>query len=135
MAKRLYKSHCIFPTPDIKGTCKFYEKIMGFTSVKYLNAHEPHICLYRDETEIILTESKKQKVIPNRDLYGYGYDAYFITDNQELLEKGFKNAGANIIRHLGMRDYHNFEFVVEDIDRRLDLELKKSSLFLIVSHG
>jgi len=91
---------------------------MGFRPVEYLDANEPHICLYRDSEEIILTVSKTQKVIPNRELYGYGYDAYFITDRQELLEQELKEAGANIVRPLHMTDYHNYEFVVEDIDGR-----------------
>lgn len=118
MEKRLFQSHCVFPTPDIIRTSEYYEKVMGFTSVKYLDAAEPHICLYRDDTEIILTVSKAQKVIPNRELYGYGYDAYFITDEQEKLQEEFANAGANIVRPLFNTDYHNFEFVVEDIDGR-----------------
>jgi hypothetical protein len=102
---------------------------MGFTSVQYPNAVEPHICLYRDDTEIILTVSKKQIVIPNRELYGYGYDAYFITDDQKDLESEFACAGVKIVRPLYMTDYHNYEFVVEDIDRRwIGFGLKKSNL-------
>jgi inosine/xanthosine triphosphate pyrophosphatase family protein len=91
---------------------------MGFKAVKYLDAQEPHICLYRDSTEIILTKSNGQAVIPNRKLYGYGYDAYFITDNQEKLQEEFMAAGAEIARVLSKTDYHNQEFVVEDIDGR-----------------
>jgi predicted enzyme related to lactoylglutathione lyase len=118
MGKMLFASHCIFPTCDIVRTSSYYEKVLGFTSVHYLNSQEPHICLYRDSTEIILTISKGQEVIPNRKLYGYGYDAYFITDNQEKLQKEFEEAGGNIVRPLNNTDYHNKEFVVEDIDGR-----------------
>jgi hypothetical protein len=86
--------------------------------------------------KLFLLNQKKQKVIPNRDLYGYGYDAYFITDNQELLEKEFRSAGANIVRPLHNTDYHNFEFVVEDIDRRwIGFGIKKSNSNIIVSYG
>ncbi len=118
MEKTLLMSHCVFPTPDIVKTSDFYEKVMGFKSVQYLNAQEPHICLYRDSTEIILTKSNRREVIPNRKLYGYGYDAYFITDNQEELQKELINTGAKIVRKLSYTDYHNQEFVVEDIDGR-----------------
>jgi len=111
-------SHCVFPTPNIERTSDYYEKVMGFKAVKYLDSKEPHICLYRDSTEIILTKSNGQEVIPNRKLYGYGYDAYFITDNQEKLQEELTNAGANIVRPLFHTDYHNQEFVVEDIDGR-----------------
>jgi catechol 2,3-dioxygenase-like lactoylglutathione lyase family enzyme len=81
MEKRLFCSHSVFPTPDINRTSNYYEKVMGFTPVKYLDATEPHICLYRDDTEIILTK-------------------------------------ANIVHPLFHTDYHNTEFVVEDIDGR-----------------
>jgi predicted enzyme related to lactoylglutathione lyase len=119
MEKMLFMSHCVFPTPDIIKTAQYYEKVMGFKAVQYLDAKEPHICLYRDSTEIILTKSDGQEVVPNRKLYGYGYDAYFITNNQEKLQEEFKNAGVNIVRPLFSTDYHNQEFVVEDIDGRL----------------
>ncbi len=115
---KLYWSHCVFPSPDIEKTCQFYTEKMGFRAVLYLDASEPHICLYRDTTEIILTKSNGQKVIPNRILYGYGYDAYFITDNQKELEKEFSDQGVKIARHLFKTDYHNQEFVIEDVDGR-----------------
>lgn len=118
MGKRLLQSHLVFPTQDIIKTAEYYEKVLGFISVKYLGLIEPHICLYREDTEIILTVSKKQKAIPNRELYGYGYDGYFITRDQEKLQEEFLNAGANIVRPLSNTDYNNKEFVVEDIDGR-----------------
>lgn len=118
MRKMLYMSHCVFPTPNIERTSNYYEKVMGFKAVKYLDSKEPHICLYRDSTEIILAKSNGQEVIPNRKLYGYGYDAYFITDNQEELQEELTDAGANVVRPLFHTDYHNQEFVVEDIDGR-----------------
>ncbi len=61
MNKLLLMSHCIFPTPDIIKTADFYEQQMGFKAVKYLEAKEPHICLYRDSTEIILTKTNGKK--------------------------------------------------------------------------
>lgn len=118
MEKLLFMSHCVFPTPDILKTAEYYEKVMGFKAVEYLDSQEPHICLYRDFTEIILTDSNGQEVIPNRKLYGYGYDAYFITNDQEKLQEEFRKAGAKIVRPLFRSDYHNQEFVVEDINGR-----------------
>lgn len=118
MTKLLLMSHCVFPTPDIIKTANFYEQKMGFRAVHYTNTTEPHICLYRDTTEIILTKSQGQKVIPNRELYGYGYDAYFITKNQEELQKEFVKSNVKIIRSLDQTDYNNKEFVIEDVDRR-----------------
>ena len=114
----LLQSHSVFPTPDIERTSEFYEKVMGFRAVKYLDTKEPHVCLYRDNTEIILTKANTDKVYPNRELYGYGEDAYFITDEQETLLKEFSEKGAKIVRELRLTDYNNREFTVEDIDGR-----------------
>ncbi|CAM4133512.1 VOC family protein [Lederbergia lenta] len=114
----LLESHCVFPTPDIIKTANFYEQKMGFNVVQYMDSNEPHICLYRDTTEIILTKSNGQKVIPNRDLYGYGYDAYFITKDQDELQKEFIHSNVKIVRTLDNTDYNNKEFVIEDIDGR-----------------
>ena len=86
--------------------------------VKYLDAQEPHICLYRDNTEIILTRANTERVYPNRELYGYGEDAYFITDNPEALQNEFISNGTKIVRPLHLTDYNNLEFVLEDIDGR-----------------
>ena len=85
---------------------------------KYLDVKEPHICLYRDRVEIVLTKTSSEKVHTNRKLYGYGEDAYFITDNQEALQNEFISKGAKIVRPLHITDYNNMEFVLEDIDGR-----------------
>jgi hypothetical protein len=118
MNNLLLQSHCIFPSQNILKTANFYEQKMGFKAVHYLNASEPHICLYRDSTEIILTETNGKTVIPNRELYGYGYDAYFITKNQEQLQKELFEKNVKIVRSLGDTDYQNKEFVIEDVDGR-----------------
>ncbi|MFB5761858.1 VOC family protein [Paenibacillus medicaginis] len=118
MENLLLMSHCVFPTPDIIRTSNFYEQKMGFKAERYLGSDEPHICLYRDTTEIILTKTNGQKVIPNRDLYGYGYDAYFITKNHEKLQEEFMGSKVKIVRPLENTDYNNKEFVIEDIDGR-----------------
>lgn len=118
MEKRLFMSHCVFPTPDIEKTADYYTAYLKFRAVRFLDAEEPHICLYRDSTEIILTKANGQRVIPNRELYGYGYDAYFITDDQESLQTEFMSAGVKIVRYLAKTDYHNQEFVIEDTDGR-----------------
>lgn len=125
MNKGLLMSHCVFPTPDILRTAKFYEQKLGFQAVHYLDTDEPHVCLYRDATEIILTKSNGQAVVPNRKLYGYGYDAYFITENQTQLQQEFNDLSVKIIRPLIDTDYNNKEFVIEDIDGRwLAFEIK-----------
>ena len=118
MEKLLIESHCVFPVPDIKKTAQYYVDVLSFRDVEFLNVKEPHICLYRDGTEIILTQANTDKVYPNRELYGYGEDAYFITMKQETLQDELMQKGAKIVRPLALTDYNNKEFIIEDIDGR-----------------
>ncbi|MDD6899521.1 MAG: hypothetical protein PUD29_05850 [Treponema porcinum] len=109
---------CIFPVPDILKTARFYTDSLGFRAVGYVECEEPHICLYRDKTEIILLKANTDRVFTNRELYGYGYDAYLYTSEMEELEKQLRRNGVKISRPLSMTDYKNREFVIEDIDGR-----------------
>ena len=115
---KLHASHCVFPTPDIHKTAGFYVEKLGFRRVDYLDAQEKHICLYRDGVEVILTQANSQRVFPNREFYGYGEDAYIITDCQQELQDEFEGKGVKIIQRLHKTDYHNLEFSIEDIDGR-----------------
>ena len=108
---------CIFPVSEIKKTAQFYVEKLGFYAVEYLECKEPHICLYRDNVEFILLQADKA-VIPNRTLYGYGYDAYLYTANQETLEQEFTEKEVKFVKHLNVTDYQNKEFVIEDTDGR-----------------
>ena len=109
---------CIFPVPDILKTARFYTDRLGFRAVEYVECEEPHICLYRDKTEIILLKANTDRVFTNRELYGYGYDAYLYTSEMEELEKQLLKNEVKIARPLSMTDYKNREFVIEDIDGR-----------------
>lgn len=111
-------SSCIFPVPDIRKTADYYVSKLGFRAVEYLDCKEPHICLYREGCEIILLQANRDSVIPNRTLYGYGFDAYIYTDEQEALEQEFSAKGVKFAKPLTVADYGNKEFVVEDIDGR-----------------
>lgn len=115
---KMFMTHSVFPTPNIKRTADFYVKNLGFNAVEYLNSSEPHICLYKDDIEIILTDSKGKPVIPNRKLYGYGYDVYIIVNDRKQIQKEFEDKGLKIIKNLSVTDYGNEELVLEDIDGR-----------------
>lgn len=114
----LFASHCVFPTPDIRRTAEYYVEKLGFRRVDYLDAREKHICLYRDGVEFILTQSDGREVVPNRVLYGYGGDAYVIVRDQQTLQDEYEAKGVKIVQRLHKTDYHNREFVIEDIDGR-----------------
>ncbi|MBE6128751.1 MAG: glyoxalase [Erysipelotrichaceae bacterium] len=119
---------CIFPVPNILKTAEYYAGKLGFTAVGYLDCDEPHVCLYRDNVEIILLQANTDRIQTNRELYGYGYDAYLYTDNQEKLEKRFVSRDVKVVRPLAVTDYQNREFVIEDIDGRwLAFGLKQSA--------
>jgi len=78
--------------------------------------------------EIILLQANTDRIQTNRELYGYGYDAYLYTDNQEKLEKRFVSRDVKVVRPLAVTDYQNREFVIEDIDGRwLAFGLKQSA--------
>jgi extradiol dioxygenase family protein len=113
-----YVSHSIFPSPDIEKTCNFYSEKLGFGCKKYLFGLEPHIIIYKDQVVIVLTDSKGKKVVPNRDLYGYGYDIYVIVKDHESLQQEFKEKGVKVVREVSITDYGNKELVIEDIDGR-----------------
>lgn len=118
MTAKLEASLLILPVPDLEKTSDYYSKYLNFRAVKYLNVEQPHICLYRDSVEIVLTKSKLQKIQPNRVLHGYGYDGYFSGKDitsiyDELVAKNVK-----IAKPLGVTDYGNLEFVFEDVDGR-----------------
>ncbi len=115
---QLIASHCVFPTPNIHKTAEFYVEKLGFHRVDYMDAKEKHICLYRDGVEFILTQANTKRVFPNRELYGYGEDAYVITENQQELQDEFEQKGVKIVRTLHKTDYNNLEFTIEDIDGR-----------------
>ena len=108
---------CIFPALDIRKTADFYVSKLGFYAVEYFECKKVHICLYRDNAEIILLQANSA-AIPNRVLYGYGYDAYLYTDKQESLEKEFLEKNVKFVKRLTVTDYQNKEFVIEDIDGR-----------------
>jgi len=108
---------CIFPVPDIERTAAYYETL-GFRAVKYLDSKEKHICLYLEDAEIVLTESGGRAVSPNRALYGAGFDAYLYARDPAALYGEFSKKGVRFARPLGMTDYDNLEFAVEDCDGR-----------------
>jgi cytidine deaminase/predicted enzyme related to lactoylglutathione lyase len=115
----IYRTLAMFPSEDMNRTAEFYEEKIGFRRVDYMESKEPHICLYRGETEIIVTGiTNGASLVPNRELYGYGEDAYFITDEQDALYEEFQKNGVTVVELPHMTDYFNYEFKVRDIDGR-----------------
>ena len=118
MKSELSHSLLILPVPNLNLTSDYYEKKLNFKAIKYLDVEQPHICLYRDLVEIVLTKSKLCEIQPNRMTHGYGYDGYFTGKNIDKIYKACVSSGVKIVKPLQMTDYGNFEFVLEDIDKR-----------------
>ena len=57
--QKMYMTHPIFPTPNIRKTADFYVQKLRFNAVEYLNFKEPHICLYKDDIEIMKDNARK----------------------------------------------------------------------------
>lgn len=127
---RTYGLSCVFPCTDIRRTAEYYKSKLGVEAAEYLQSGQPHVCLYWDGVEIILTQALQGDVKPNRLLYGYGYDAYIYVDGQRALQEEFQKAGVKIAVPLAQTDYGNSEFVIEDIDGRwLAFGLKNKESF------
>lgn len=69
-------------------------------------------------TDMKMTAEFHEKIGFSREIHGYGYDAYFITDDQEEMQREMNQLGVKIVRSLSTTDYNNKEFVFEDVDRR-----------------
>jgi catechol 2,3-dioxygenase-like lactoylglutathione lyase family enzyme len=65
-----------------------------------------------------LTRSKLEKITPNRDVHGYGYDAYFISTDQDGFYHDLTSKNIKIIKELNLTDYRNREFIFEDNEGR-----------------
>jgi predicted lactoylglutathione lyase len=107
----------IFPCPNMLATAAYYEKL-GFRADPYVSGSEPHIRLSRDRIQLMLTQSALRRIFPNRKQYGYGYDAYFITDQPAAMQQELVEMGVAIVQPLVVTSYGNKLFVFEDIDER-----------------
>jgi hypothetical protein len=118
ISSSLEQSLLILPVTDLNRTAEYYSKMLRFTAVHYQQSQQPHICLYRDNVEIILIKSKLSKIEPNRIVHGYGYDGYFTTNDVLQIYNELVSNNVTIVHPLGMTEYGNLEFVLEDIDGR-----------------
>lgn len=118
MKAELSHSLLILQVPNLNITSDYYEEKLNFKAVKYLNFEQPHVCLYRDLVEIVLTKSKLSEIQPNRMIHGYGFDGYFTGKSIEKIYEECVSNDVKIVKNLQITDYGNLEFVIEDIDKR-----------------
>jgi len=113
----IQSAYLVFPVYDLKTTMDYYQKVYGFKSDPRFNVIAPLVILKRDKARIILTYGAT-RVKPNRELYGYGFDAYFNTPDPLALQKEFVDKGAKLIKPVVVTEYGTTEFIVEDNDGR-----------------
>ena len=63
----------VFPVPDMERTARYYCDVLGFRAVPYLTVQEPHVCLYRDQVEIVLTGANRGRTV-DRVISGYALE-------------------------------------------------------------
>jgi uncharacterized glyoxalase superfamily protein PhnB len=108
--------------PNIENTAKYYREILGFRVIEHYNHKEKIAAFYRDAVEILLIGSQFGTVKPNKEIYGAGYDAYFIPESTTAVDAFYheiKEKGAKIVQVPSIATYGSREFAFEDIDGRL----------------
>ena len=109
----------VFSSPNIEKTADFYCNILGFKRRDYVQKNPSRICLYRGDASLILVQSRKREVVSCHEVCGYGYDAYFLSEEPSQFQIEFKKKGVKVVRNLTFSYYATHdEFVLEDIDGR-----------------
>jgi catechol 2,3-dioxygenase-like lactoylglutathione lyase family enzyme len=119
---RLDNAAAVFVTPDVRRTAGYYRDVFGFKVVEHYEGQEPFAAIYRDEVEIILVQARHGDVQSNTARHGTGFDVYLDPDSVEgvdSMREELRAKGARIVREPAMTAYGSYEFVVEDVDRRL----------------
>ncbi|MGZ3487754.1 MAG: VOC family protein [Isosphaeraceae bacterium] len=115
----------VLPTPDLARTTAFYRDLLGFRAVEHLASAEPFVALYLDGSEIVLVQTSKGEVLPNRQRFGAGYDLIMALDTPSAIDElhaRLRASGVPIVAVPAMRDYGSYrwyEMVVADPDGRL----------------
>lgn len=111
----------VLVTPDARKTAAYYRDVLGFRVVEHYEHVEPFATLYRDAVEFIVVQAQFGTVVPNRERYGAGYDAYLSPEDVagvDALFAEFQSKGAVIESPPAMTPYGNYEFVLRDNDGR-----------------
>lgn len=107
---------------DIVKTVNFYVEKLGFKYAKHYDKIDNFATIYTDSIELVIVQSKFGKVESNAKRYGAGYDIYINPDTiggVDDLYHEFLSNGVKIIEKPRKTYYGSYEFVVEDIDKRL----------------
>ncbi len=112
----------VFISEDVQKTVDFYAEKLGFKFAAHYDKRDNFVTIYRDSIEFVIVQSKFGQIQSNTKRYGAGYDAYIDTDTVggvDIIYKEFVSKGVHIVSKPHKTDYGSYEFVIEDIDKRL----------------
>ncbi|HTX93336.1 MAG TPA: VOC family protein [Anaerolineales bacterium] len=122
-AARLSSCAIVFVCPRVEKTAEYYREVLGFRVVEHYEQAEKFAALYRDAVEIVLVQANQGEVLPNRERYGAGFDAYLVPDYPDETVESFYNEvqgkGAQIVQPLETTPYGSLEFAFRDLDGRI----------------
>lgn len=107
-----------FLVKDIPQAASYYQKVLGFTH-ETLWGDPPNFCIVERERMSIMLKltSAPEKIVPNTQVVGGAWDAYFWVQNADLLFKEFDGKGAKFAYPLTIQAaYQMKEFAVEDLN-------------------
>ena len=118
----LTSSAIVMVSPDVVKTSEFYRDSVGFSMVAHFDNVEKFAVLYRGGIEIIVVQAKFGSVHPNREIFGAGYDAYFVPENADVVVDFYHEliaARVEIVQEPFRTPYGSTEFAFRDCDGRI----------------
>ena len=112
----------VFVSTNIEKSLQYYQEVLGFRVVTHYENAEKFAALYRDAIEIVMVQAKFGKVIPHREAFGAGEDAYFVPETVEAVDAFHAEItakGAVVLQPLSITPYGSREFSFEDCDGRM----------------
>jgi catechol 2,3-dioxygenase-like lactoylglutathione lyase family enzyme len=112
----------VFISEDVQKTVDFYAEKLGFKFAAHYDKRDNFATIYRDSIEFVIVQLKFGQIQSNTKRYGAGYDAYIDTDTVggvDIIYEEFVSKGVHIVSKPHKTDYGSYEFVIEDIDKRL----------------
>ena len=103
---------------QVQETARFYRDTLDFRVVEHAEGEERFAALYKDGVEILLVQTGAGVIRPNRDRYGTGYDLYLTPPDVDQAYEFVRDRGGKVVRAPSMTAYGNYEFVLEDPEKR-----------------
>jgi uncharacterized glyoxalase superfamily protein PhnB len=102
---------------DVRAAADYFRDRLGF-SYDQLWGQPPDFCMVRrDGNTVMLSQAPPDAaLVPHWRVVHQMWDVYFWVDDVEAIYEEFKERGATIDYHLGVKPYGVKEFGVQDLD-------------------